>query len=74
MLLTGLQHRKLAKLLRQKAAKLPHKQKIRVHQAASLHMALARAQENNPSLAPAAKNLDNHNPPDRQPNRPVLLA
>jgi hypothetical protein len=45
-----------------------------VHQAASLHMALARAQENNPSLAPAAKNLDNHNPPDRQPNRPVLLA
>lgn len=55
MLLTSMQHRGIAKLLRQKAAMLPAAMNDRANcmrQFADLHMALARAQDNNPSLAP----------------------
>jgi hypothetical protein len=55
MLLTSTQHRGLAKLLRQKAAKLPKAMKDRANRMrmfAGVHMALARAQNNNPELAP----------------------
>jgi len=61
MLLTSLQHRGIAKLLRQKAAKLPAAMKNRANrmrQSAGLHMALARAQDNNPALAPHNQNGD----------------
>ena len=55
MLLTGMQHRGIAELLRQKAAKLIAAMKDRANRmrrSADLHMALARAQDNNPALAP----------------------
>jgi hypothetical protein len=55
MLLTSAQHRGIAKILRQKAAKLPAAMKDRANrmrQSADLHTALARAQDNNPALAP----------------------
>ena len=61
MLLTSTQHPGLAKLLRQKAAKLPAAIKDRANRMrrfADLHMALARAQDNNPALAPRKQNGD----------------
>lgn len=63
MLLTSLQHRKIAQLLRQKAANLPGDQKGKANDMrgmAYIHLALARAQEGNPELAPAAKVIKNY--------------
>jgi hypothetical protein len=76
MLWTSLQHRKAAKLLRQKAAKLPLMEKVKVsrmQQSAELHLGLARAQERNPYLAPAAKNPNNQKPPNERPSKPKLV-
>jgi hypothetical protein len=61
MILTSMQHRGIARSLRQKAAKLPEAMKDRANrmrQSADLHMALVRAQDNNPSLAPRSQNGD----------------
>ena len=66
MILTSRQHRGLAKLLRQKAAKLPAAMKDganRMRQSADLHMALARAQDNNPALAPKPQSELNQQTP-----------
>jgi hypothetical protein len=80
MLLTSTQHRGIAKSLRQKAAKLPaamNDKANRMRQSADLHMALARAQDNNPALAPKPRSDPNqHTPspslaptlPDESPN------
>jgi hypothetical protein len=53
MLLTGLQHRKIAKVLDRKAMRLaPHLPRVQeIKRVACLHMGLARAQERNPALA-----------------------
>jgi hypothetical protein len=72
MILTSMHHRKIAKLLRQKAAKLPHAKKILAHKSAGLHMALAL--EKSPSLAPAAKNPRNQNPPSARSSKPRLAS
>jgi hypothetical protein len=69
-----MQHRKRAKFLRQKAPKLADVQKKLAHQMASLHLGLARAQENNPSLAPAAKNPNNQKTPRVKPSKPRLVS
>ena len=61
MILTSLQHRGIAKLLRLKAAKLPAAMKdraTRMRMFAGVHMALARAQDNNQNLAPRSHNGD----------------
>ena len=66
MLLTIMQHRGLAKLLRQKAAKLPAAMKdraTRMRMFAGVHMALARAQDNNPALAPKPQSGRNQQTP-----------
>jgi hypothetical protein len=55
MRLTSLQHRNIAKALRQKAAKLPKdksEEAKRLQRNASLHLGLARAQDQDPSLTP----------------------
>jgi hypothetical protein len=77
VILTSMQHRKLAKFLRESATKLPPEEKDRanrMHQSASLHLGLARTQESNPSLAPAAKNLGNHEPPRERSSKPRLAS
>jgi hypothetical protein len=71
MILTSMHHRKIAKL-RQKAAKLPHAKKILAHKSAGPHMALAL--EKSPSLAPAAKNSRNQNPPSARSSKPRLAS
>ena len=66
MLLTSMQHRGIAKLLREKAAKLPAAMKdraIRMRRSAGLHIALARAQDNNPALAPKPQSDRNQQTP-----------
>ena len=66
MILTSTQHRGLAKLLRQKAEKLPAAMKDsanRMRMFASVHMALARAQDNNPALAPKPRSDPNQHTP-----------
>ena len=66
MLLTSSQHRGLARLLRQKAAKLPAAMKDRANRMrmfAGVHMALARAQDNNPALAPKPQSDRNQQMP-----------
>ena len=66
MILTSKQHRGIAKLLRQKAEKLPAAVKDRANRMrmfAGVHMALARAQDNNPALAPKARNDPNQQMP-----------
>ena len=76
MILTSMQHRKLANFLRESAAKLSPEDKdraIRMHQSASLHLGLARAQESNPNFAPAAKNFGAHKPPQVQSGKPRLI-
>jgi hypothetical protein len=75
MLLTSIQHRKIAKHLRRKAAMLPNKHKSRAGdlcRSANLHLALARAQERDPQLAPAAKISKNNLPPSQQ-IKPALV-
>lgn len=75
MLLTSLQHRKNAESLRQKAADLPCDQKSKakaMRSSAYIHLALARAQEGNPKLAPAAKVVRNYVRPS-QPCKPALI-
>jgi hypothetical protein len=62
MLLTSSQHRGIAMRLRQKAEKLPAAMKDRANsmrQSADLHMALARAQDSNPALAPKPRSGPN---------------
>jgi hypothetical protein len=75
MLFTSLQHRKMAKLLRRNVAVLPSEQNNKANDMrrhADLHLALARAQEADPKLAPAAKNSKNSVPQPR-PSRPALV-
>jgi hypothetical protein len=75
MLLTSLQHRKIARTLRLKVEALPDDQKIkakRMRCSADVHVGLARAQEVDPQLAPAAKVSKNTLPPP-QPIKPVLV-
>ncbi len=70
MLLTSMQHRGLATLLRQKAEKLPAAMKERANsmrQFADLHRALAGSQDNDPSLAPKPRS-----DPDQQMPSPSL--
>ena len=70
MLLTSKQHRGIAKHLRQKAAQLPEAMKDRANRMrmfAGVHMALARAQDNNPALAPKPRS-----DPDQQMPSPSL--
>jgi hypothetical protein len=73
MRLTSLQHRKIANLLRQKAAKQPPNRAQRMHQLAAVHLGLARAQEESPSLAPAARHPRNLRPPSGQRCIPRLV-
>ena len=66
MILTSKQHRGLAKLLRQKAKKLPAAMKDRANRMrmfAGVHMALARMQHNNPALAPKPRSDPNQQMP-----------
>ena len=77
MLLTSLQHRKIAKHLRQKAAGPHAEQKNtanRMRSSADVHLALARAQENEPQLAPAAKSSKNSVPPLQQLKPALVLV
>ena len=73
MILTSMQHRKRAKLLRQKAPTLPPEKTVLANQLADLHLGLARAQEGDPSHAPAAKNPNNQKPPSGRPPKPRLV-
>jgi hypothetical protein len=76
MLLTSLQHRRIAKRLWRKAALLPpmkQTQAIKMEWMACLHLGLARAQERNPSIAPAAKNPMNRFACSVHPCRPKLV-
>jgi hypothetical protein len=52
MILTSGQHRGLAKLLRRNAPNLPEAKRGLAYKMAGMHMRLARAQDNDPSLAP----------------------
>jgi hypothetical protein len=52
MILTSSQHRKLAKILRQKAPTFEYKKRLLAHKQAAVHLALVRAQERNPALRP----------------------
>ena len=57
---------KASKLLRQKAAKLPAAMKDRANRMrmfAGVHMGLARAQDNNPALAPKPRSDPNQHTP-----------
>lgn len=66
MILTNKQHRGIAKLLCQKAEKLPAAMKDRANRMrmfAGVHMALARAQDNNPALAPKPRSDRNQQTP-----------
>ena len=74
MILTSMQHRKMAKRLRQKAPNLTGEKKNLATKLASLHLGLARAQENDPSLAPAAKNPGKQNPPSAQLRKSRLVS
>jgi len=77
MLLTSLQHRGIAKHLRQKAAALPGEQPHRadrMRRSARVHLGLARAQENDPSYAPAAKSAKNSVPPSQQLKPSLVLV
>ena len=76
MLLTGLQHRKIAKALERKAARLaPHRPRAQqMKRMACLHIGLARAQESNPAIAPAAKNPLNQIAPKVRPSKPKLVG
>jgi hypothetical protein len=56
MLLTSAQHRVLARLLRRKAPTLDPELREVALKRAGAHLALARAQDANPLLAPHAKN------------------
>jgi hypothetical protein len=69
MLLTSLQHRKIAKVLQSKAALLAAPDRARtmeMERSARLHV--------NPSIAPAAKNPLNQIAPRVQPSKPKLVS
>ena len=77
MQFTSITHRKLAKRLWQKATKLPSSQTEQMsflNKSASLHMGLARVQEQKPHLAPAAKYPQNQVPPRQPLSRPRLVS
>jgi hypothetical protein len=52
MILTSGQHRGVAKLLRRNARNLPEAKRGLAHKMAGMHVRLARAQDNDPLLAP----------------------